>query len=186
MIRTVMADWFYGKDNTQHGPVSEQEIQSLMTSGKIDTNTIIWREGMGDWIPLKDVPEFQTLSNSAPNSTTTTQGSTDNQAPYTSPQTYAGQPQQMMAAPPTDGLSIASLVCGILAIVICYLWAAFGIPAVICGHMSLKKIKNSPIPIAGKGMAIAGLVTGYIGIVLQLLMIVGFIFTFASAAASAP
>ena len=164
-----MADWFYGKDNTQHGPISELEIRALITSGTITPTTIVWREGMTGWLPMKDVPEFSTASSpsgiSDPNAPT----------PYTSPQTNAALPPYQGAAIPTDGLSIASLVCGILAIISCYIWGIFGLPAVICGHMSLKKIKNSPTPVAGKGMAIAGLVCGYIGIALQLLVIIAFV-----------
>lgn len=163
-----MADWFYGKDNTQHGPVSDLEIHNLISSGQIDNTTIIWREGMADWLPLNDVPEFQ------PSAGTQVAGTT----PYATPQTYAGQPPYQGTIP-TDGLSIASLVCGILAVISCYVWGLFGLPAVICGHMSLKKINASPTPVAGKGMAIAGLVTGYIGIAFQLLAIVGIIFAFA-------
>lgn len=174
MLHDTMADWFYGKDNTQHGPVSEQEIQTLASSGQIDSSTIIWREGMADWIPMKDVPEFQSAA-------------VDSASPYSSPQTNAAQPtsHHPVVAPPTDGLAIASLVCGILAVISCYIWGLFGLPAVICGHMSLKKMKNSVTPIGGRGMAIAGLITGYIGIALQLFMIVGLIIAFASTA-SAP
>ena len=169
-----MADWFYGKDNSQHGPVSDLEIRNMVSSGKIDMDTIIWREGMTDWIPMKDVPEFKPET-----------GNLASTSPYSSPQTYAGQPPYAGAIP-TDGLSIAALVCGILAIVSCYVWALFGIPAVICGHMSLKKINNSPIPIQGKGMAIAGLVCGYLGILIQLVVIVFVVIAFSSAAVSSP
>lgn len=165
-----MADWFYGKDNAQHGPVSDLEIRNMVASGQIDMNTIVWREGMTDWLPMKDVPEFQPSSGN-PSGTA---------SPYASPQTYAGQ-APYAGAIPTDGMSIAALVLGILAIVSCYVWALFGIPAVICGHMSLKKINNSPVPIQGKGMAIAGLVCGYLGILIQLIMIVFIVLAFASA-----
>lgn len=164
-----MADWFYGKDGTQHGPVSEHELSSLSATGQIDGQTIIWRDGMADWLPMSQVPEFQ--------SNTSNEGAN----PYHSPQAYPGQAPAAQAyapAAPTDGLSIAALICGILAIISCYIWGLFGLPAVICGHLSLKKIKNSPTPIAGKGMAIAGLICGYIGIVFQLLMIIGGIFLF--------
>ena len=165
-----MADWFYGKDNAQHGPVSDLEIRNMVASGQIDMNTIVWREGMADWLPMKDVPEFQPSSGN-PSGTA---------SPYASPQTYAGQ-APYAGAIPTDGMSIAALVLGILAIVSCYVWALFGIPAVICGHMSLKKINNSSVPIQGKGMAIAGLVCGYLGILIQLIMIVFIVLAFASA-----
>jgi len=134
-------------------------MTSLTASGQIDANTIIWREGMTDWLPLSQVPEFETTTGSNP---------------YNSPQTYAGHAPYAGTPIPTDGLSIASLVCGVLAILAScmYVGVLFGIPAVICGHMSLKKIKNSPTPIQGKGMAIAGLITGYLGSIISIAMIV--------------
>jgi hypothetical protein len=60
----------------------------------------------------------------------------------------------------TNGLAIASLIMGILALVC--LGPLAGIPGVICGHMALGRIKLSGQ--GGRGMAIAGLVMGYIGI----------------------
>lgn len=168
----TMADWFYGKDNTQHGPVSDLEVRSLITAGTIDASTIIWREGMPDWLPLNDVPEFQPAAGTSATAST-------------SPQTYSGQPPYQGTIP-TDALAIASMVCGILAIISCYIWGLFGLPAVICGHMSLKKINTSPTPIAGKGMAIAGLICGYIGIAFQALLIIGIIFMAASSSAFSP
>jgi len=168
-----MADWFYGKDNTQHGPVSDLEVRNLISTGQITQDTIIWREGMTDWLPMKSVPDFQPAQGAqvgAAGQTVSTQNT-----PHATPQTYA-------AAVPTDGLSIASLVCGILAVISCYIWGLFGLPAVICGHMSLKKINNSPVPIQGKGMAIAGLITGYIGIALQIVVIAAIIIAAANSA----
>jgi len=74
----------------------------------------------------------------------------------------AGSFPQAVAAK-TSGLAIASLVLGILSMLLCGLtW----IPAVICGHMSLSRIKKSFGTLSGKGMAIAGLVTGYVSILL--------------------
>lgn len=59
-----------------------------------------------------------------------------------------------------NGLSIASVVCGI----ICGWLPIVCIPAVIFGHMALSKIKKSPDTYAGKVMAIAGLLLGYLGL----------------------
>ncbi len=64
------------------------------------------------------------------------------------------------AAVPTSTLAIWSLVLGILALPLAGLTA---IPAVICGHLALGKIKRSGGTQAGGGLAIAGLVTGYLG-----------------------
>lgn len=168
-----MADWFYGKDNAQHGPVNELEVRTLLSTGKIDEETLIWREGMADWLPVSQVPEFSSSTNLAESA---------DGSPYSAPQSNPG------AAPytgttPTDGLAITSLVCGILGITMCGI--VTGIVAVICGHMSLKKINTSPTPFAGKGMAIAGLVMGYLSILISALVILIYIGIFAAAAASA-
>ena len=61
----------------------------------------------------------------------------------------------------TSGLAIWSLVLGILALLLAGLTA---IPAVICGHLALGKIKRSAGAQSGGGLAIAGLVTGYLGL----------------------
>ncbi|HUU09994.1 MAG TPA: DUF4190 domain-containing protein, partial [Phycisphaerae bacterium] len=69
----------------------------------------------------------------------------------------------MTGAPPaakTNGLAIASLILGILSM-IC-LGALAGIPAVICGHVAMGRIRASGE--GGRGMAIGGLVMGYISI----------------------
>jgi len=64
--------------------------------------------------------------------------------------------------PKTSALAIWSLVLGILSLACFSIFAA--IPGVICGHKALSKIKHSAGALTGQGMAIAGLVTGYLGI----------------------
>jgi len=76
-----------------------------------------------------------------------------------------GRPPQ----PRTSALAIWSLVLGILSLTCFTIFAA--IPGVICGHKALSKIKHSGGALAGQGLAIAGLVTGYVGIFLALFMI---------------
>ncbi len=63
-------------------------------------------------------------------------------------------------------LAIVSLICGIVGIVVsccCCLGPAAGIAAIITGIMSIKK--QAP----GKGMAIAGIITGAVSVVLYLI-----------------
>lgn len=76
--------------------------------------------------------------------------------PY--PQGFA--PPQYVVGPPapgTNGLAIASMVLGIL-----WIYWIGSILAVIFGHVALSQIKRTRA--GGKGMAIAGLVLGYLGI----------------------
>ena len=62
----------------------------------------------------------------------------------------------------TDGKATASLVLGLLSLV-CGLLA--GIPAIILGHISLSNIKKSGGRLKGEGIALAGLIMGYISVV---------------------
>ena len=64
--------------------------------------------------------------------------------------------------PKTSALAIGSLVLGILGLMCFTIFAA--IPGVICGHKALSKIQKSDGSLSGKGLAIAGLITGYLGI----------------------
>lgn len=64
-------------------------------------------------------------------------------------------------AVPTSGKATASLVLGLLGLVICLA----GIPAIILGHMALSEIKKSAGRLKGDGMALAGLIMGYLSIV---------------------
>lgn len=59
----------------------------------------------------------------------------------------------------TSGKAIASLVCGIINVFPLF------IVAIILGHVSLSEIRKSGGRLKGEGLAIAGLVMGYLGIV---------------------
>ncbi|WP_328415483.1 DUF4190 domain-containing protein [Micromonospora sp. NBC_00389] len=64
-------------------------------------------------------------------------------------------------APPTSGLAVASLVLGILGVI--GGWCLFGVPcllAVVLGHVGLHDTRNNMK--SGRGMAVAGLVLGYV------------------------
>jgi len=84
-----------------------------------------------------------------------------------------GQPYAALTPPQTSGLAIASLVCGVLGIISCGILAVLTfLPAVICGHMALGQIGKSAGRIKGSGLAIAGLVTGYVQALFAVLTIV--------------
>jgi len=58
-------------------------------------------------------------------------------------------------------LAVSSLILGILALP---LFGLTSVPCLICGHMACRRIKKANI--TGKGLAVAGLIMGYLGIVL--------------------
>ncbi|MCE2593838.1 DUF4190 domain-containing protein [Motilimonas cestriensis] len=82
--------------------------------------------------------------------------------------TAANQPNLAAATPnrpvETSPLAVVSLIFGILGIFI------FGsLIAIICGHIARSNIRQSQGKLTGDGMALAGLITGYIGIALTVI-----------------
>lgn len=43
--------WYYAVSNQRLGPVSEEEFGALVTNGTITPATLVWRQGMPDWLP---------------------------------------------------------------------------------------------------------------------------------------
>lgn len=94
---------------------------------------------------------------------------------YGSPPPYG---QQQFGMPPvpagsSNGLGTASLVLGILSLVTWFLLIGglFGIVAVIVGFLGRGKAKRNEA--SNGGMALAGIITGAVGILLTVLVIVG-------------
>jgi hypothetical protein len=82
-------------------------------------------------------------------------------APY---QAHFYQPARL---PPTNGMAIAALVCGLAEM---FTLGMAAIPAVILGHLAHAQIKRTGE--RGDGMAVAGLVLGYLGIGIWTLVII--------------
>jgi hypothetical protein len=83
-----------------------------------------------------------------------------------------GQPP---AGPKTNALAIIALVASIAGFVI---WGIGFIAGVICGHISLSQIKKTGEQ--GRGMAVAGLIIGYVGIALTIIGTIIFFAVFAA------
>jgi uncharacterized RDD family membrane protein YckC len=44
-------NWYYVDAGQQAGPISEDELATLAGSGKLQADTLVWREGMASWLP---------------------------------------------------------------------------------------------------------------------------------------
>ncbi|GAA4377375.1 DUF4190 domain-containing protein [Nocardioides caricicola] len=109
------------------------------------------------------------------------------QQPYP-PSGYPPQPPgypPYQAAPPTEGLGLASMIIGIAALVLSCLYGVglLGSPAaLIMGRISMKRIDRSEGRLGGRGMAQAGFILGIIGTVFLVLAIIAVIIIVAVAA----
>ena len=152
---TPVTAWFYSVGDQQFGPTPATEIRQLFAAGELSPNDMVWREGMESWIAIRDVPELRPRS--------------ANNAGLTGARTDG--------VSSTSGMAITSLVLGVVSLVIPCIGIATGPLAVIFGGVSLSQVNRSRGRLGGKGMAIAGLVTGIVATTLYglyfLLMILG-------------
>jgi hypothetical protein len=87
----------------------------------------------------------------------------------------ASQPPSFPASPtatPSSTMAIVSLIAGIVAWVIFPFISA--IVAVICGHLARREIRDSGGRLTGAGMALAGLVLGYLQLAITGLFVCAF------------
>jgi hypothetical protein len=73
------------------------------------------------------------------------------------------------ATPKTEGMAVFSLVLGVLSF-FCSIFT--GIPAIICGHIARARVANSNGALAGGGLAIVGLILGYLSVLFAIVLIV--------------
>ena len=196
-----MIEWFYGKEGQQFGPIDEVTLSARIAAGEIGPQDLVWNEGMDSWKPLQEIrhlapsgnhPQSQdsegltpelSQSSYAPPAEIKAPALDDSfvdevpQSPYSPPvegvegASYTPGP----SLPVTNGLAIASMICGILSLVFfCFCGGLFlGIPAVICGHLSLNQLNDPGNSQQGRGMAVAGLICGYLGIAFFIIMRLG-------------
>lgn len=85
--------------------------------------------------------------------------------PAAPPQVYQQMP--FGAQRPTNGLAMAALICGLCQI---FFWVLTGVPAIVLGHLARRQIRQTGE--AGDGMALTGMILGYIGLALAVLFTV--------------
>ncbi len=49
--------WYYVDQGKQAGPVSDAQLEELRRAGKIQTDTLIWREGLANWAPYHEAKD---------------------------------------------------------------------------------------------------------------------------------
>ena len=74
------------------------------------------------------------------------------------------------APPKNNALAIASLVCGVAQLM---LWPLATIPAVVLGHVARRQIRRTGEQ--GAGLALAGLILGWIGVGFAVLAVIGIV-----------
>ncbi|SHH79368.1 protein of unknown function [Clostridium grantii DSM 8605] len=53
--------WFYYINNEKFGPITEDGLKNKFKNKEIDFCTLIWKDGMTNWLPAHRVSSFKTL-----------------------------------------------------------------------------------------------------------------------------
>ncbi|MET4614908.1 small-conductance mechanosensitive channel [Stenotrophomonas sp. 2619] len=76
----------------------------------------------------------------------------------------------------TSSLAVVSLIMGIVG------WTVFpflgSLVAIVTGHMARAEIRRQPQALEGDGLAVAGLVLGWLAVIGSILVVVGFLLFF--------
>jgi type IV pilus assembly protein PilA len=118
----ALSDWYYADAaRDRHGPLSTAALLERLHDGRLQRNTLVWRDGMPEWKPLHALAHELGLPAVAP-------------APPLPPATPASAPVAHAAAPPRNGLSgiaigaIVAVALGAALLVTIGILAAVAVP----------------------------------------------------------
>jgi len=142
-----------GADGKEYGPISIEQMRQWIAEGRVNAHTRVQTVDGGEWKTAADFPELRlTLATGVP---------TEVASPHALP------PDQPSAQ--QNGLAITSFVLGLLSLVCLGLLA--GIPAIICGHVARSRVQRLPGQYGGAGFALAGLIMGYVSLLVSLVIL---------------
>ena len=60
--------WYYSDGENQLGPVSEEKLIELRRAGSVTVDTLVWREGLANWAPYREVGPVMKPESTLPSS----------------------------------------------------------------------------------------------------------------------
>lgn len=148
-------EWHVRIDGRELGPVSQEEVLSWASAGRLKATDPVWRAGMPQWIPAGQAPELaRALPVALP-------------APVP-----VGDDAMMRALLPVgrSGWAIAAGYLGLFSLLV--LPAPF---ALLCGILAVRDIRRDPKK-HGMGRAVFGIVLGGLGTAVLAFILLGSFF----------
>ncbi len=140
-----MAQWYCVAQGDRYGPVAEDQLRLWIHEGRLKPSDLVWREGMGPWTALIDIPELS--------------------AARVGGGGQVSQPRAMATAT-APGVrphrAVAVLVLGILGVASPWCFIC-GIIGWVMGHGDLKDMEAGRMDRSGYSMTKAGKICGIIG-----------------------
>jgi hypothetical protein len=154
------------RDGKELGVYSLEEVNRQLAAGTLRLTDQAWYEGAAGWAALSTVPGVSAAPASVP------------ATPPVSPApvaTTAATPAVVVPQRKTEQLAVLSLIFSILGLCgfCCGFFLMAAIAGIVCGHVALSRIKANP-QLEGHGLAMAGLVIGYVAVASWLVWILLF------------
>src|SRR3954470_4397951 len=144
------------RDGKELGVFSVEEINRQLAAGTLRVTDQAWYDGAAGWAELLTVPGVS----AAPASATAPSPATP-----AAPTAAVAAPAVMVPRRKNEPLATVSLMASLFGLsgFCCGLFLTAAIAGVVCGHLALSRIKANP-ELGGRGMALAGVVIGYVSI----------------------
>jgi len=147
----------------EYGPADIPALRQWVLERRILAAMQIAPVGTQEWTVAGAHPDladlFRSLSQAATAGAAATPANPYGQATGAATQPYNSGSVQYLRPRRTNGLAIASLVCSLAGFAVCFVPSLL---AVVFGHMARSQIRNAPEEYEGDGMALAGLIIGYV------------------------
>lgn len=51
----MATQWYFERDGQRQGPLTSQQLRAMVEQGLIGPSTLLWREGLDDWVPASKI-----------------------------------------------------------------------------------------------------------------------------------
>lgn len=158
--------WFFAVGGQRTGPLSFEAVSANFRSGQLGPGTLVWTQGMAEWLPAAQVEAVRGLLAVSP---PTVPGPISSAAPVDDLGQNAGM--RMLIPVGRSHWAIMAGYFGLLG-----LFPLIGLvlapAAIVCGIKAIRHIKRDPKQ-HGMGRAVTGIVLGTLGSIMSVLMLIG-------------
>jgi len=149
------------KDGQQTGPFEDAEIQAKLTAGACTYEDLAWREGMTDWQPLRVLLSQTILPPPLPSSV----------PPIAATEMGDNAAMRILLPVGRSGWAIVAGYLGLFAMLV--VPAPLALIVSIVAIRDIRRSRSLPHPKHGMGRAVFGLITGVLGTLLLLAILIG-------------
>ena len=190
-------EWFYARGRNRLGPIPESELRTMMATGRVTGEDLVWNDTLEDWIAAASLPQFASLVSRVAVSESAKMSSEDTVSSGTiltsSLFALLFACISMLCAPlvavlaaaimDSPGFSRANVGAGMVGILMiscifgaCPIFSA--ISGIITGHQSLRLHNQSPGQYLGAGYALTALIVCYTVLIVTLVALFVFLIVF--------